>query len=136
LRLAFHEIVFFISLAGLTYQQAQAGLWRLVPPFFMCYAYPMIADYSLYLQVGDHVFHKRFMRWGMGVVVEERRSELPGGFCYVRINFQDGKVRVFDNNYKSVNCCYYAGIEKIEERYIELEEARQPKRREKKMLPR
>jgi len=52
----------------------------------------------------------------MGVVVEERRSELPGGFCYVRINFQDGNVRVFDNNFKSVQCCYYAGIEKIEDR--------------------
>ena len=96
----------------------------------------MIADYSLYLQVGDHVYHKRYTRWGMGVVVEERRSELPGGFCYVRINFQDGKVRVFDNNYKSVNCCYYAGIEKIEERRLEIEESPQPKRRTKKMLPR
>ncbi len=51
----------------------------------------------------------------MGIVVEERRSELPGGFCYVRIDFQDGHVRVFDNNFKSVTCCYYAGIERIEE---------------------
>lgn len=50
----------------------------------------------------------------MGIVVEERRSELPGGFCYVRINFQDGKVRVFDNNFKSDACCYYAGIQKID----------------------
>ncbi|MHB8109515.1 MAG: hypothetical protein ACYDHW_05715 [Syntrophorhabdaceae bacterium] len=82
------------------------------------------------------MYHKRYLRWGMGIVVEERRSELPGGFCYVRINFQDGKVRVFDNNYKSVNCCYYAGIEKIEEeRYIELEDP-QPRRKSKKMFPR
>ena len=50
----------------------------------------------------------------MGVVVEERTSELPGGFCYVRINFNDGNVRVFDNNLKSECCCYYAGIEIIE----------------------
>jgi Zn/Cd-binding protein ZinT len=50
----------------------------------------------------------------MGIVVEERTSELPGGFCYVRINFNDGNVRVFDNNLKSECCCYYAGIEIIE----------------------
>ncbi len=74
----------------------------------------MVAEYSLYLQVGDRVYHKGFTRWGMGTVVEERRSELPGGFCYVRIDFQDGKVRVFDNNFRSVTCCYYAGIVRIE----------------------
>jgi hypothetical protein len=74
----------------------------------------MERQYSLYLKVGDRVYHKRFIRWGMGIVVEERRSELPGGFCYVRIIFQDRKVRVFDNNLGSGNCCYYAGIEKTE----------------------
>lgn len=95
----------------------------------------MIAEYSLYLQVGDHVYHRRYARWGMGIVVEERRSELPGGFCYVRIDFQDGKVRVFDNNYKSVNCCYYAGIEKIGERRVCLEEAPRARKKSKKMLP-
>ncbi|MCX5806454.1 MAG: hypothetical protein NT010_10370 [Proteobacteria bacterium] len=50
----------------------------------------------------------------MGIVSEERMSDLPGGFCYVRINFQDGKIRVFDNNLRSGNCCYYAGIEKLD----------------------
>ena len=50
----------------------------------------------------------------MGVVVEERRSEVPGGFCYVRISFKDGNVRVFDNNLRSQSCCYYAGIRKID----------------------
>jgi hypothetical protein len=74
----------------------------------------MEKDRSLYLRVGDRVVHKKYCRWGMGVVVEERSSTLPGGFCYVRINFADGKVRVFDNNLKSENCCYYAGIELIE----------------------
>jgi hypothetical protein len=72
-------------------------------------------DYSLYLAVGDRVFHKRFTRWGMGVVTEERRSELPGGFCYVRIIFQDGKMRVFDNNFRSPNCCYYAGVQRLDD---------------------
>jgi hypothetical protein len=74
----------------------------------------MVREYALYLQVGDKVYHKHFKRWGVGMVVEERRSELPGGFCYVRIEFQDGKVRVFDNNLKSDACCYYAGIERID----------------------
>lgn len=70
------------------------------------------------------MYHKRFMRWGMGVVVEERASELPGGFCYVRVNFQDGKLRVFDNNLSSDCCCYYAGIEKFdgETKYIDIDE--------------
>jgi hypothetical protein len=80
----------------------------------------MVREYSLYLQVGDHVVHRRFTRWGIGVVVEERRSELPGGFCYVRISFQDGKMRVFDNNFRSGSCCYYAGIEKIEQKQIRI----------------
>ncbi len=96
----------------------------------MCYTIHMVmGDHSLYLRVGDRVFHKRFLRWGMGTVVEERRSELPGGFCYVRVDFQDGNVRVFDNNFYSGNCCYYAGIEKIDtERH-----ARVTKREEEKL---
>jgi len=78
-----------------------------------------MGDYAIYLRVGDYVYHKRYARWGMGVVVEERRSEVPGGFCYVRINFEDGKMRVFDNNYKSVNCCYYAGVKKVHTEELE-----------------
>ena len=50
----------------------------------------------------------------MGVVVEERRSEVPGGLRWRRISFRDGNTRVFDNNFKSEGCCYYAGIRKIE----------------------
>ncbi len=82
----------------------------------MVYPFAMDRDYVLYLQVGDEVFHERYTKWGMGVVVEERRSEVPGGFCYVRISFRDGTTRVFDNNFKSDNCCYYAGIRKLEKR--------------------
>ena len=63
-----------------------------------------------YLRVGDKVFHKKFKSWGGGVVLETRSSDLPGGMCYVRILFQDGKQRVFDNSYDSVCCCYYTGI--------------------------
>ena len=74
----------------------------------------MERDHYLYLKAGDRVYHKKFLRWGMGIVAEERMSEVPGGFCYVRINFQDGKTRVFDNNLRSATCCYYAGIEKMD----------------------
>ena len=42
--------------------------------------------------------------------METRASEVPGGMCYARILFQDGKERVFDNDFDSVCCCYYTGI--------------------------
>lgn len=63
-----------------------------------------------YLQVGDKVYHKKFKSWGGGIVVETWSSNLPGGMCYVRILFQDGKQRVFDNSFESDCCCYYTGI--------------------------
>jgi len=44
------------------------------------------------------------------MVLEVWASEVPGGRCYVRIVFQDGKSRVFDNSFDSACCCYYAGI--------------------------
>ena len=83
----------------------------------------MVRGQVLFLKVGDRVYHKKFTRWGMGSVVEERSSQLPGGFCYVRVSFADGQVRVFDNNLRSECCCYYAGIEKIEEeiKYIDVD---------------
>jgi hypothetical protein len=67
-------------------------------------------DRHTYLRVGDKVFHKKFKSWGGGIVLETRSSDLPGGMCYVRILFQDGKQRVFDNSYDSVCCCYYTGV--------------------------
>jgi len=63
-----------------------------------------------YLRVGDKVFHKKFKSWGGGMVIETWASDLPGGMCFVRILFQDGKQRVFDNNFDSACCCYHAGI--------------------------
>ena len=83
----------------------------------MIYHFPMGRERYLYLKVGDQVFHKQYRRWGRGVVVEERTSEVPGGFCYVRISFGDGNVRVFDNNFGSEQCCYYAGIRKIDKEW-------------------
>ncbi len=63
-----------------------------------------------YLRVGDKVYHKKFKSWGGGIVIETWSSDLPGGLCYVRILFQDGKKRVFDNSFDSACCCYHAGI--------------------------
>ncbi len=63
-----------------------------------------------YLQVGDKVFHEKYKGWGGGLVVETRASDLPGGLCFVRILFQDGKQRIFDNSFDSPTCCYYMGI--------------------------
>jgi len=63
-----------------------------------------------YLRVGDKVFHKNYKYWGGGIVVETWASDLPGGLCFVRVLFQDGKRRVFDNSFDSSGCCYYAGV--------------------------
>jgi hypothetical protein len=68
------------------------------------------SEQHTYLRVGDKVFHKKFKSWGGGIVVETWSSDLPGGMCFVRILFQDGKQRVFDNNFNSTCCCYYTGL--------------------------
>ena len=63
-----------------------------------------------YLRVGDKVYHKKFKSWGGGIVIETWASDLPGGLCFVRILFQDGKKRVFDNSFDGACCCYHTGI--------------------------
>ena len=68
------------------------------------------SDKRTYLRVGDKVFHKKFKSWGGGIVLETWSSDLPGGMCFARILFQDGKQRVFDNNFDSVCCCCHTGI--------------------------
>jgi len=67
----------------------------------------------LYLKAGDRVEHLSFSHWGKGEVVEERHSILPGGFCLVRILFDDGVERSFINDLNNQSCCYYAGIKII-----------------------
>jgi hypothetical protein len=64
----------------------------------------------LYLRTGDRVLHIHYPQWGLGEVMEEWRSSVPGGFCFVKVAFQDGRLRIFDNDFDSVYCCYYAGI--------------------------
>ena len=44
----------------------------------------------IYLKVGDRVKHLRYNVWGCGEVVEEKHSSLEGGFCLVRVLFDDG----------------------------------------------
>lgn len=68
----------------------------------------------LYLQIGDRVRHLRYFSWGVGEVIEEKHSELPGGFCLVRIHFQDGKERSFINDLNNELCCYYTGVRLLE----------------------
>jgi hypothetical protein len=67
----------------------------------------------LYLKFGDRVEHSGFFHWGKGVVVEEKHSALSGGFCLVRILFDDGVERSFINDLDNQSCCYYAGIKLI-----------------------
>jgi len=70
---------------------------------------------KLFLQTGDKVRHLSYARWGMGEVVEEKHSSLPGGFCLVRILFQDGAERSFINDLDNNLCCYYSGIRLMED---------------------
>ena len=64
----------------------------------------------LFLRIGDQVIHFHFPQWGLGVVVEERTSNLAGGISIVRVSFRDGVERSFINDLDNYNCCYYAGI--------------------------
>ena len=67
----------------------------------------------LYLRVGDKVQHLRYFTWGDGEVIEESHSSLPGGFCFVRVIFEDGIERSFINDLDHECCCYYAGLRLI-----------------------
>jgi hypothetical protein len=68
----------------------------------------------IYLQVGDHVYHQRYSQWGIGEVVEEWNSSLPGGRSFVKVQFEDRRVRVFDNDFQSLSCCYYTGVAPVD----------------------
>jgi hypothetical protein len=64
----------------------------------------------LYLRLKDEVVHVNYNEWGTGVVVEEMTSVVAGGTCLVRIMFEDGKQRTFNNDLDSDMCCYYFGL--------------------------
>jgi hypothetical protein len=65
---------------------------------------------KLYLRVGDKVKHLKYTTWGDGEVVEEKHSTLSGGFCFVRVLFEDGEERSFINDMDHECCCFYSGI--------------------------
>jgi len=68
--------------------------------------------FRLYLRLGDVVTHREYRQWGEGTVVEEMTSTVPGGTCLVRIVFQDGRQRTFNNDLDAQMCCYYLGLRK------------------------
>jgi hypothetical protein len=83
-------------------------IWQLKPVMF---PEKMASEGKrLYLRVGDQVTHKTYNQWGVGVVVEVMTSIVPGGTCLVRVRFQDGRLRTFNNDLDSEGCCYYFGI--------------------------
>ncbi|MEX0802118.1 MAG: hypothetical protein WD688_02180 [Candidatus Binatia bacterium] len=64
----------------------------------------------LFLSVSDEVTHVRYEEWGIGVVMECMTSSVPGGTCLVRVRFQDGQLRCFNNDLDNESCCYYFGV--------------------------
>lgn len=72
------------------------------------------SDKRLYLRIGDRVTHLRYEAWGEGAVVEERTSVVPGGTCLVRLLWEDGQQRTFNNDLDHEQCCYFFGVRKIQ----------------------
>ena len=66
----------------------------------------------LYLRLGDRVYHTCREEWGVGSVVEEMTSTIEGGTCLVRILFEDGMQRTFNNDLDSDMCCYFMGLKR------------------------
>ncbi len=69
--------------------------------------------FRLYLRLDDVVTHRDYRQWGEGRVVEEMTSTVPGGTCLVRVQFQDGRLRTFNNDLDHEQCCYFFGVRKI-----------------------
>ncbi len=72
-------------------------------------------DVRLYLRLGDRVYQPSREEWGMGAVVEEMTSTIEGGTCLVRILFDDGYQRTFNNDLDSDMCCYRMGLKRHRE---------------------
>ena len=75
-----------------------------------CLGFTVYDRPRLYLRLGDKVVHLRYGEWGEGAVVEDMTSVLVGGTCLVRILFEDGQQRTFNNDLDNDICCYYFGI--------------------------
>lgn len=70
------------------------------------------SEKRLFLRLGDRVQHVTREAWGLGVVVEVMTSIVPGGTCLVRVLFEDGQQRTFNNDMDSELCCCYLGLRK------------------------
>jgi hypothetical protein len=75
----------------------------------------MKAYKKLFLKTGDLIVHVKQPQWGIGEVVESTESILDGGGCYVKVIFEDGDLRIFNNDFDSECCCYYYGIRKCDD---------------------
>lgn len=64
----------------------------------------------LYLRLGDRVYSDSHEEWGTGAVVEEMTSTIVGGTCLVRVLFEDGHQRTFNNDLDHEMCCYFLGV--------------------------
>lgn len=67
----------------------------------------------IFLRFSDRASHRDHPEWGEGKVVHISTSTLPGGAAYVRILFDDGKERTFNNDLNDARCAYYMGLVKI-----------------------
>lgn len=86
---------------------------KLRPTYFQLPLIPCYNNYMkprLYLRVGNRVTHLHYQDWGRGVVTEEKHSSLAGGFCLVKVVFDDGEERSFINDLDNQGCCYYSGL--------------------------
>ena len=72
-----------------------------------------MGDQRIYLHLGDKVVHRSYEEWGQGVVVEEMTSSVAGGTCLVRVKFEDGRQRTFNNDMDNELCCYFFGVRKL-----------------------
>jgi len=88
-----------------------------------------MTDKRIYLRLGDKVVHRAYEQWGQGTVVEEMTSSVPGGTCLVRIKFEDGHQRTFNNDMDNDLCCYFFGVRKVWEFDLEAPPRRSSRRR-------
>ena len=92
-------------------------------------------DKRLYLRLGHKVLHRDYEEWGNGVVVEEMTSTIPGGTCLVRILFDDGRQRTFNNDMDNELCCYYFGVRRLwESDFDGLSSSERPARRARRRI--
>jgi hypothetical protein len=89
----------------------------------------------LYLRLGDRVYHEGHQEWGLGAVVEEMTSSVEGGTCLVRILFDDGSQRTFNNDLDHEMCCYFMGLKRERTFDWDLDQQRVKRRAVRRQLP-